>query len=89
VSILKDGSYLDKDPAELTVSIIGCARKSSGLKNSMYKNFLYRPKCLNDLLENVEPKLLDSLNDHFNKSTKQPTSVLGRAFTTDLDFFSL
>lgn len=38
VSILKDGSYLDKDPAELTISIVGCARKSSGLKYAMYYN---------------------------------------------------
>ncbi|CAD8137460.1 unnamed protein product [Paramecium pentaurelia] len=82
VSVLKDGSYLDKDPAELTVSVVGCARKASGLKTSI-------PKCLNELLENVEPKFQEGLTDHFIKQVKQPTSVLGRAFTTDLDFFSL
>lgn len=41
VSILKDGTFLDKDPAELTISIIGCARKAGGLKNSMYNYFFY------------------------------------------------
>lgn len=30
--VLKDGTLLDKDPAELTVSLVGSARKACGLR---------------------------------------------------------
>ncbi|CAD8138994.1 unnamed protein product [Paramecium pentaurelia] len=82
LTLLKDGSYLDKDPSELTLSLIGCVRKICGLKHPL-------PNCLLELYENIQPKFQDSIADLLSKQTKQPTSVIGKAFINDLDFFSL
>ncbi|CAD8054744.1 unnamed protein product [Paramecium sonneborni] len=82
LTILKDGSYLNKDPSQLTLSLIGCVRKICGFKQSL-------PQCLLSLYDNIQPKFQDSIVDLLSKQTKQPISVVGKAFTNDLDFFSL
>ncbi|KAM3139825.1 hypothetical protein pb186bvf_008067 [Paramecium bursaria] len=60
ILLLKENQLIDKDPADVTLSIIACARKSVGLKN------LNTPSL--QKLFDVQPQYIDTFTEQLNKS---------------------